>query len=165
MDGWKVSNKKKCIGVYFTIANLDKTVNWQVRHKFPLCLIPQEVNVQKVLPLILAPVKYNLPSRPFVFCKYGGQTKPAKIAIARVICDTPGVAEFCGTKNHRAGIFFKLFPNIYIKFFYLVSPCRKCKITLHELFSMDIFLPKSQQELNSIWHNNKDDLSMLKKIL
>lgn len=102
MDGWQISNMNQAKGLYFTIANLDKSVNWQVRHKFPICLIPYEVDLQKVLPVLLGPLKYDLPSRPFEMYRYRGEIRQVKIAIARVICDTPGVAEFCGTKNHRA---------------------------------------------------------------
>ena len=30
--------------------------------------------------------------------------KIVKVEIARIIGDTPGIAEFCNCKNHRAGI-------------------------------------------------------------
>ena len=52
--------------------------------------------------MLLGLVKYDLPSRPFEMYRYGGNIRNVKIAICRVICDTPGVAEFCGIKNHRA---------------------------------------------------------------
>lgn len=108
MDGWNISNTTKTIGLYFTIANLDKSVNWLVQNKFPICLIPKDVDIQQVLPVLLQPVAHYLPPRNLKFSKYEGATKPAKIAIVRVICDTPGVAEFMGTKNHRSGFVLKL---------------------------------------------------------
>lgn len=105
MDGWNISNTTKTVGLYFTIANLPKSVNWLVQHKFPICLIPKDADIQKVLPFLLQPVAHHLPPKQMIFSKYKGETKNAKIAIARVICDTPGVAEFMGTKNHRSGEF------------------------------------------------------------
>lgn len=78
------------------------------------------VNLQKVLPFLLSPVKYTLPSQPYSFSKFNGQIKNAKVAITRVITDTPGAAEFNGTKNHRAGankilnMVFNFFYNFYL---------------------------------------------------
>lgn len=43
MDGWNISNTTKSVGLYFTIANLDKSINWPVKNKFPLCLIPKGI--------------------------------------------------------------------------------------------------------------------------
>lgn len=109
MDGWNISNTTKTIGLYFTIANLDKSVNWLVQNKFPICLIPKDVDIQQVLPVLLEPVSHHLPPKDMIFSKFSGEKKPAKIAIVRVICDTPGVAEFMGTKNHRSGFLLYLY--------------------------------------------------------
>ena len=101
MDGWKVSNQRKAIGLYFTIANLDKSENWKVANKFPICLIPPTANLQHVLPKLLADVGYKLPPKEYTLSSYQGEKMMVKVEIARVIGDTPGIAEFCGVKNHR----------------------------------------------------------------
>ena len=107
MDGWKVSNLKKAVGLYFTIANLDKSLNWKVTHKFSICLIPLSINLQHVLPMLLADVGYKLVAKEYTLSLFKGEKKMVKVEIARVIGDTPGIAEFCGVKNHRCGgIFF-----------------------------------------------------------
>ena len=107
MDGWKVSNLKKAVGLYFIIVNLDKSLNWKVTHKFPICLIPLLVNLQHVLSILLADVGYKLPAKEYALSLFQGEKKMVKVEIARVIGDTPGIAEFCGVKNHRCGgIFF-----------------------------------------------------------
>lgn len=102
IDGWKISHKNKATGLYFTIANLDKNVNWKICHKFPVCLIPTGMDLQKILPLLLGDVKYTLPASEYKLSKYDHQKRNVKVVIARLIGDTPGIAEFCGTKNHRA---------------------------------------------------------------
>ena len=103
-DGWKVSNEKKLNGLYFTVANVDKSLNWKVAYKFPVCLLPPYVDLQVVLPQILECVGWKNPPSMYNLSKFDNEEKSVKVEIARVIGDTPGVAEFTGVKNHRAGI-------------------------------------------------------------
>jgi hypothetical protein len=107
MDGWKLSQQSKAIGLYFTIANLDKNVNWKVLHKFPICLIPPHINLQHILPKLLEDISYKLPPKEYQLAKFNGAKKMVQVAIARVIGDTPGIAEFCGVKNHRSSKYQK----------------------------------------------------------
>lgn len=103
-DGWKVSHEKKVNGLYFTIANMDKSKNWKVINKFPICLLPPEVDVQEVLPEILECVSWKLSPQMYQLSKFHNTEKYVKVEIARVIGDTPEIAEFTGCKNHRAGM-------------------------------------------------------------
>ena len=88
--------------MYFTISNLDKSLNWKVAHKFTICLLPSYIKLQEVLPKILQDISCKLPSSPYQLSKYNGDIRNVKVEIARVIGDTPGIADFCGCKNHRS---------------------------------------------------------------
>lgn len=103
MDGWKVSHKKKANGVYFTIANLPRTENWKVIHKIPICLMPPNICAGCIMGKILEEVRHT---NRTVDLHVGDKLYQAKIAVARIIADTPGVAEICETKNHRSSKFF-----------------------------------------------------------
>ena len=74
-DGWKVSHEKKANGLYFTIANLDKSLNWKIAHKFPIALIPPGVDLQIVLPEILKCVGWKEPSKEYNLSKFNGEKK------------------------------------------------------------------------------------------
>jgi uncharacterized protein (DUF362 family) len=65
-----------------------------------VCLVPPEADVHKVITKILSEVKFD--SDPFDLL-VGKSSKLAKVQIARIIADTPGVAEICHVKSHRAG--------------------------------------------------------------
>jgi len=155
-DGWNVSKQHSSVGVYFTISNLPKDENWKTIHKFPVCLIPPEVDTHKAITSILQEVKFKALPFQLTIAK---TPKLAKIQIARVICDTPGVSEICNVKNHSAGCKLQnMFICCLINYLILDSCCRICHIKKKDLFSLDPCKFKSQQELVDIWNKYSPDL-------